>query len=238
MREDGRQNQKIRPVKITQNYLKYAEGSCLVEAGGTKVICSASVEEKVPPHLHDTGTGWVTAEYAMLPRATDKRSERERFKLSGRTQEIQRLIGRALRAVVDLKSLGERTIIIDCDVLQADGGTRTAAITGGFVALVDAIRKLKRDKKINSFPVKDYLAATSVGIVKGEMLLDLTFQEDSSAEVDMNVVITGSGDLVEVQATGEEATFPEKKLLEMLEVARKGIAELVGIEKGILGDLK
>jgi len=235
MREDGRQNQKIRPVKITQNYLKYAEGSCLVEAGGTKVICSASVEEKVPPHLHDTGTGWVTAEYAMLPRATDKRSERERFKLSGRTQEIQRLI---VRAVVDLKSLGERTIIIDCDVLQADGGTRTAAITGGFVALVDAIRKLKRDKKINSFPVKDYLAATSVGIVKGEMLLDLTFQEDSSAEVDMNVVITGSGDLVEVQATGEEATFPEKKLLEMLEVARKGIAELVGIEKGILGDLK
>jgi len=238
MREDGRQNHKIRPAKITQNYLKYAEGSCLVETGGTKIICSASVEEKVPPHLRDSGTGWVTAEYAMLPRATDRRSERERFRLSGRTQEIQRVIGRSLRAVVDLKLLGERTIIIDCDVLQADGGTRTAAITGGFVALVGGIRKLKRDKKIASFPVKDYLAATSVGIVKGEMLLDLTFQEDSSAEVDLNVVMTGKGDLVEVQATGEEATFSEKKLLEMLGLARKGIAELIGLEKEILGDLR
>ncbi len=238
MRDDGRQDHKIRPVKITRNYLKYAEGSALVEAGGTKVICNASVEEKVPPHLHDTGSGWVTAEYAMLPRATNTRSERERFKLSGRTQEIQRVIGRSLRAVVDLKLLGERTIIIDCDVLQADGGTRTVAITGGFIALVDAIRKMKRDKKIASFPVKDYLAAISVGIVKGNTLLDLTFQEDSSAEVDMNVVMTGSGDLVEVQATGEEAAFPEKKLLEMLGLARKGIAELIGMEKEILGDLK
>ena len=238
MREDGRQNYKIRPVKIIRNYLKYAEGSALVEAGGTKVICSASVEQKVPPHLHDSGTGWVTAEYAMLPRATDRRSERERFRLSGRTQEIQRLIGRSLRAVVDLKLLEERTIIIDCDVLQADGGTRTAAITGGFVALVDAIRKLKSDKKIASFPVKDYLAATSVGIVKGQMLLDLTFQEDNFAEVDMNVVMTGSGELVEVQATGEEATFPEKKLLEMLGLASRGIAELIVVEKEILGDLK
>jgi len=238
MREDGRQNHKIRPVKITRNYLKYADGSCLVEAGGTKVICTASVEEKVPPHLHGSGTGWVTAEYAMLPRATETRSERERFRLSGRTQEIQRLIGRSLRSVVDLKLLGERTIIIDCDVLQADGGTRTAAITGGFVALVDVLCKLKKDKKIASFPVKDYLAATSVGIVKGEMLLDLTFHEDSSAEVDMNVVMTGSGDLVEVQATGEEATFSEKKLLEMLKLASEGIAELIAIEKEILGDLK
>ncbi|MCJ7646011.1 ribonuclease PH [bacterium] len=238
MREDGRQDHKIRPVKITRNYLKYAEGSALVEAGGTKVICNASVEEKVPPHLRDTGSGWVTAEYAMLPRATNTRSERERFKLSGRTQEIQRVIGRSLRAVVDLKLLGERTIIIDCDVLQADGGTRTVAITGGFIALVDAIRKMKRDKKIASFPVKDYLAAISVGIVKGNTLLDLDFQEDSSAEVDMNVVMTGSGDLVEVQATGEEAAFPEKKLLEMLGLARKGIAELIAIEKEILGDLK
>jgi ribonuclease PH len=238
MREDGRQDHKIRPVKITRNYLKYAEGSALVEAGGTKVICNASVEEKVPPHLRDTGSGWVTAEYAMLPRATNTRSERERFKLSGRTQEIQRVIGRSLRAVVDLKLLGERTIIIDCDVLQADGGTRTVAITGGFIALVDAIRKMKRDKKIASFPVKDYLAAISVGIVKGNTLLDLAFQEDSSAEVDMNVVMTGSGDLVEVQATGEEAAFPEKKLLEMLGLARKGIAELIAIEKEILGDLK
>lgn len=238
MREDGRQDHKIRPVKITRNYLKYAEGSALVEAGGTKVICNASVEEKVPPHLRDTGSGWVTAEYAMLPRATNTRSERERFKLSGRTQEIQRVIGRSLRAVVDLKLLGERTIIIDCDVLQADGGTRTVAITGGFIALVDAIRKMKRDKKIASFPVKDYLAAISVGIVKGNTLLDLAFQEDSSAEVDMNVVMTGSGDLVEVQATGEEAAFPEEKLLEMLGLARKGIAELIAIEKEILGDLK
>jgi ribonuclease PH len=238
MRDDGRQDHKIRPVKITRNYLKYAEGSALVEAGGTKVICNASVEEKVPPHLRDTGSGWVTAEYAMLPRATNTRSERERFKLSGRTQEIQRVIGRSLRAVVDLKLLGERTIIIDCDVLQADGGTRTVAITGGFIALVDAIRKMKRDKKIASFPVKDYLAAISVGIVKGNTLLDLAFQEDSSAEVDMNVVMTGSGDLVEVQATGEEAAFPEKKLLEMLGLARKGIAELIAIEKEILGDLK
>jgi len=238
MREDGRQNHKIRPVKITRNYLKYADGSCLVEAGGTKVICTASVEEKVPPHLHDSGTGWVTAEYAMLPRATETRSERERFRLSGRTQEIQRLIGRSLRSVVDLKLLGERTIIIDCDVLQADGGTRTAAITGGFIALVDVLCKLKKDKKITSFPVKDYLAATSVGIVKEEMLLDLTFHEDSSAEVDMNVVMTGNGDLVEVQATGEEATFSEKKLLEMLKLASKGIAELIAMEKKILGDLK
>jgi len=238
MRDDGRQDHKIRPVKITRNYLKYAEGSCLVEAGGTKIICNASVEEKVPPHLHDTSSGWVTAEYAMLPRATNTRSERERFKLSGRTQEIQRLIGRSLRAVVDLKLLGERTIIIDCDVLQADGGTRTVAITGGFIALVDAIRKMKKDKKIASFPVKDYLAAISVGIVKGSTLLDLTFQEDSSAEVDMNVVMTGSGDLVEVQATGEEAAFPEKKLLEMLGLARMGIGELIAIEKEILGDLK
>jgi len=238
MREDGRQDYKIRPVKITRNYLKYAEGSALVEAGGTKVICNASVEEKVPPHLRDTGSGWVTAEYAMLPRATNTRSERERFKLSGRTQEIQRVIGRSLRAVVDLKLLGERTIIIDCDVLQADGGTRTAAITGGFIALVDAIRKMKKDKKIASFPVKDYLAAISVGIVKGNTLLDLVYQEDSSAEVDMNVVMTGSGDLVEVQATGEEAAFPEEKLLEMLGLARKGIAELIAIEKEILGDLK
>jgi ribonuclease PH len=238
MREDGRQDYKIRPVKITRNYLKYAEGSALVEAGGTKVICNASVEEKVPPHLRDTGSGWVTAEYAMLPRATNTRSERERFKLSGRTQEIQRVIGRSLRAVVDLKLLGERTIIIDCDVLQADGGTRTAAITGGFIALVDAIRKMKKDKKIASFPVKDYLAAISVGIVKGNTLLDLVYQEDSSAEVDMNVVMTGSGDLVEVQATGEEAAFPEEKLLEMLGLARKGIAELITMEKEILGDLK
>jgi len=238
MREDGRQDYKIRPVKITRNYLKYAEGSALVEAGGTKVICNASVEEKVPPHLRDTGSGWVTAEYAMLPRATNTRSERERFKLSGRTQEIQRVIGRSLRAVVDLKLLGERTIIIDCDVLQADGGTRTAAITGGFIALVDAIRKMKKDKKIASFPVKDYLAAISVGIVKGNTLLDLVYQEDSSAEVDMNVVMTGSGDLVEVQATGEEAAFPEEKLLEMLGLARKGIAELITMEKEILGNLK
>jgi len=238
MREDGRQNNKIRLVKITRNYLEYAEGSALVEAGGTKVICSASVEEKVPPHLQDSGSGWVTAEYAMLPRATDVRSERERFRLSGRTQEIQRVIGRSLRAVVDLKLLGERTIIIDCDVLQADGGTRTAAITGGFVALVDAIRKLKRDKKIASWPVKDYLAATSVGIVRGEALLDLTFQEDSSAEVDMNVVMTGSGNLVEIQATGEQVIFSEKKLMEMLGLAKRGIAELIGMEKEILGDLK
>jgi len=238
MREDGRQNSKIRPVRITRNYLKYAEGSVLVEAGGTKVICSASVGDRVPPHLLDTGTGWITAEYAMLPRATETRSERERFRLSGRTQEIQRLIGRSLRAVVDLKLLGERTIVIDSDVLQADGGTRTAAITGGFIALVDAIRKLRSDKKIASWPVKDYLAATSVGIVKGEMLLDLTFQEDSSAKVDMNVVMTGNGELVEIQATGEEATFSQEKLLEMLELARKGIKELIAIEKEMLGELK
>jgi len=238
MREDGRQNYKIRSVKITRNYLRYAEGSCLVEAGGTKVICAASVEEKVPPHLQDTDTGWVTAEYAMLPRATETRSERERFRLSGRTQEIQRVIGRALRAVVDLKLLGARTIVVDCDVLQADGGTRTAAITGGFVALVDAVRKLKAERKITSWPVKDYLAGISVGIVKGETLLDLTFLEDSSAEVDMNVVMTGSENFVEIQATGEEATFPEKKLVEMLGLATNGIKELIKMEKEILGDLK
>ncbi|MDA7857968.1 ribonuclease PH [bacterium] len=237
MRKDGRQNSKIRPIKITRNYTMHAEGSVLIEVGNTKVICTASFQEKVPPHLRDTGTGWVTGEYGMLPRSTTSRQERRKSSTGGRTHEIQRLIGRSLRAVVDLKLLGENTVIVDCDVIQADGGTRTASITGAFIALVDALRKLKEKKKISSWPVKNYLGAISVGIVDGKAMIDLTYEEDFQASVDMNVVMTGNGQFVEVQATGEETSFSGEQLDKMLELASKGISELIKIQKDILGEL-
>src|SRR5579884_1370682 len=217
-RTDGRRNDEIRPVKITRDFIKYAEGSVLMEMGGTKVICTASVEEKVPPFLKDKGRGWVTAEYAMLPRATHERTAREavKGKQGGRTLEIQRLVGRALRAVTDQAEMGERTIWIDCDVIQADGGTRTASITGAFVALADAFAVLKKKNLIKKRPLTDYLAAISVGKVGGDVMVDLAYAEDSLAEVDMNLVMTGRGRYVEVQGTAEHVPFDKKDLDEFL----------------------
>lgn len=237
MRTDGRHNNELRPVKITRNFIKHAEGSVLIEMGDTKVICTASVEEKVPPFKKDTGEGWVTAEYSMLPRATQTRNQRDisKLKLNGRSQEIQRLIGRALRSVVDFKVLGERTITIDCDVIQADGGTRTASITGAFVALVDACRYMMDEGLIERVPITDYIAAVSVGIVDEEALLDLFYGEDSNATVDMNVVMSGAGEFVEIQATGEQAPFSRKQFDSLLDLASKGIEELIEIQKEALG---
>lgn len=239
MRQDGRDPTSLRPVEIIPGYLKYPEGSVLIAAGDTRVICTASVEDKVPPFLKGEGKGWITAEYGMLPRSTQTRTVREasRGHLSGRTQEIQRLIGRSLRAVVDLEALGERTIWLDCDVLQADGGTRTAAITGSFVALALALNSLVAAGQLASLPLRDFLAAVSVGKVDGELLLDLAFDEDSRAEVDMNVVMTGSGLLVEVQGTAEGSPFSEQELLAMLALARQGIARLIEVQKQVLGPL-
>jgi len=238
LREDGRNYNELRPVKITRHYIKYAEGSVLIETGDTKVICTATVEEKVPPFKKDTGEGWITAEYSMLPRSTQTRNPRDisKLKQSSRSQEIQRLIGRSLRNVVDLKLLGERQITIDCDVIQADGGTRTASITGAFVALVDACRKLMDDGIINENPVRDYVAATSVGIVNGRILLDLCYSEDSHADVDMNVVMTGTGEFIEIQATGEQTSFTKAQLDELLELASGGITRLINIQKQVLED--
>lgn len=236
-RKDGRLGKQLRAVKITRSYLKHAEGSVLIECGDTRVICSATVEEKVPVFIKGTGKGWVTAEYSMLPRATQVRNQREaaKGKIGGRTHEIQRLIGRALRSVTDLDSLGERTVWIDCDVIQADGGTRTASITGAFVALVDALFRLKESGAINVIPVVDYLAAVSVGKVDGEILLDLDFEEDSKAQVDMNIVMTGSGKFVEVQGTAEEYPFTREELEELLQTAENGIRQLIEIQKNCLG---
>lgn len=219
----------LRPVRITRNYTAYAEGSVLIEFGGTKVLCTASVEEKVPGHKKGSGEGWVTAEYGMLPRATHTRSDREaaRGKQSGRTQEIQRLIGRCMRTVFDLKKLGERTIYLDCDVIQADGGTRTAAITGAFVAAQDAVNKLIADGKLKESPILDYVAAISVGIVQGTPLLDLEYLEDSACGTDMNVVMTGTGNFVEVQGTAEGAAFTRAEMDTLLALAEKGIQELI-----------
>ncbi|MDI3481538.1 MAG: ribonuclease [Tepidanaerobacteraceae bacterium] len=236
-RIDGRANDEIRPVIITRNFNKYAEGSVLIEAGDTKVICTATVEEKVPPFLRGKGQGWITAEYAMLPRATEIRNVRETLRPSGRTMEIQRLIGRALRSVVDLSALGERTIWLDCDVIQADGGTRTASITGAFLALADALKTLKENKIIETIPIESYVAAISVGIVEGEKLLDLIFAEDSKAQVDMNVVMTDKGHMVEIQGTGEAFPFTRQDLEEMLNMAQKGIFELIDIQKKVLTDV-
>ncbi|NLP36836.1 MAG: ribonuclease PH [Firmicutes bacterium] len=234
MRIDGRSAKQIRPLKITPNYLKAPEGSALIELGDTKVICTASVEEKVPPFLRGLGQGWVTAEYAMLPRATDVRTQRERGKISGRSLEIQRLIGRSLRSVVDLNALGERTIWMDCDVIQADGGTRTASISGAFVALYLALSKLVAAGTLEELPISDYLAAISVGIVENELLLDLSYEEDSKAQVDMNIVMTGSGQLVEVQGTAEGAPFSRQTMNEMLDLAAMGISEIVEAQKSLL----
>ena len=234
MRIDGRSAKQIRPLKITPNYLKAPEGSALIELGDTKVICTASVEEKVPPFLRGLGQGWVTAEYALLPRATDVRTQRDRGKISGRSLEIQRLIGRSLRSVVDLNALGERTIWMDCDVIQADGGTRTASISGAFVALYLALSKLVAAGTLEELPISDYLAAISVGIVENELLLDLSYEEDSKAQVDMNIVMTGSGQLVEVQGTAEGAPFSRQTMNEMLDLAAMGISEIVEAQKSLL----
>ena len=232
MRSDGRGLDKIRKVEVKHNYIKYAEGSCLIELGNTRVVCTASIEEFVPPFLRGTGTGWVTAEYGMLPRSCKTRIQRG--KDSGRTYEIQRLVGRSLRAVTDMKPLGERTIWIDCDVIQADGGTRTASITGSFIALCNALNKLKKDGVLEKIPIKDFVAATSVGIVSGNLLLDLTYEEDSRADVDMNVVMTGEGELIEIQGTAERKTFNKDQLDKLLILAKKGIEELVDIQRNIL----
>ncbi|MGE5702998.1 MAG: ribonuclease PH, partial [Clostridia bacterium] len=228
MRIDGRVNDQLRPVTITRNYIKHAEGSCLIEVGDTKVICTASLEDRVPPFMRNGGKGWITAEYSMLPRATETRNAREsaKGKLSGRTMEIQRLIGRALRSVVSLEAMGERTIWLDCDVIQADGGTRTASITGAFVAMVDAMSKLVQNGTWKKLPITDYLAATSVGIIEGNAMLDLNYKEDSTAIVDMNVVMTGAGKYVELQGTGEEAPFDANQLQELLALAQAGITGL------------
>lgn len=238
MRIDGRQLDELRQVKITRNYLKYPEGSVLVEFGNTKVICAASIEEKVPPFLKGSGEGWITAEYSLLPRSTQTRNIREaaKGKITGRTQEIQRLIGRALRSVVDLKALGERTIWFDCDVIQADGGTRTASITGAFVALVDAVNTIYTDTA-KPFPVKDFLAAVSVGVVGDDVMLDLCYDEDSQAVVDMNVVMTGSGQYVEVQGTGEEGPFSKEQLAELLNLGEQGVKALINYQKTVLGEI-
>jgi ribonuclease PH len=240
VRADGRRRDQTRPVKITRDFIKHAEGSVLIEMGGTKVICTASVEEKVPPFLRDKGRGWVTAEYAMLPRATHERTSREavKGKQGGRTLEIQRLVGRALRAVVDTSGMGERTIWIDCDVIQADGGTRTASITGSFVALADAFAVLKRKNLIKKRPLIDYLAAISVGKVGGEAMVDLAYVEDSLADVDMNLVMTGRGRFVEVQGTAEQVSFDKKDLDEFLELGWNAIQELVSLQKEMIGSLE
>lgn len=239
MRLDERQDSDSRPVKITRGYLKFPEGSCLIEMGATRVVCSASIEEKVPPFLQDKASGWVTAEYGMLPRATSQRSVREasRGRPGGRTQEIQRLIGRSLRAVVDLKALGQRSILLDCDVIQADGGTRTASITGAFVALAEALGYLRHQGVFRRLPVRDLVAATSVGLVDGRVLLDLTYDEDSRAAVDMNLVMTGQGELIEIQATGEGKTFTEEQLQKLLALGKSGVQRLIGIQREALKDL-
>jgi ribonuclease PH len=239
-RPDGRAADQLRPVIITPRYNKHAEGSALIEVGETRVICTASVEERVPPFLKGTGQGWVTAEYSMLPRATATRVQREVTKgaPSGRTHEIQRLIGRSLRAVMNMKALGERTVWVDCDVVQADGGTRTAAITGGFVALVEALRHLKKQNAFTELPLTDFVAATSVGRIDGRILLDLAYEEDSAAEVDMNVVKTGQGRFVEIQGTAEDEPFDDADLALLLAAADKGIKDLIDLQRNALGDVQ
>lgn len=233
-RFDNRSHDQIRNTKITPNISPYAEGSALIEVGGTKVICTATVEEKVPPFLRNKGTGWVTAEYAMLPRATNTRTQRETLRPSGRTQEIQRLIGRSLRAVVDTKLLGERQIFLDCDVIQADGGTRCASISGAYVALALACRKLVKQGMLTRSPILSEVAAVSVGILDGTPLLDLAYAEDSTAEVDMNIVCTGAGKFIEIQGTAEREPFTREQMSEMLALAEKGINELFAVQRAAL----
>ncbi|MEO1766347.1 ribonuclease PH [Thiobacter aerophilum] len=236
MRPSQRQPDQLRPVRITRNYTKHAEGAVLIECGDTRVICTASVLDKVPPHVKASGGGWLTAEYGMLPRSTGTRTDREaaRGKQSGRTQEIQRLIGRALRAVVDLAKLGERTVHVDCDVIQADGGTRTASITGAFVAVHDAVSWLIARGLIAESPIRDFVAAVSVGIYQGVPVLDLDYAEDSNCDTDMNVVMTGSGGFVEVQGTAEGSPFTRGEMNALLDLAEKGIRELIAAQKAAL----
>jgi ribonuclease PH len=235
MRTDKRQLDEMRPVEIVTGYLMTAEGSALIKVGNTHVLCAASIEDSVPPFLRNSGKGWVTAEYAMLPRATARRTPREVVKgrPSGRTHEIQRLIGRSLRSVIDMTALGERTVMLDCDVLQADGGTRTASITGAFVALVIALRQLVNFKVLKTMPVRDYVAATSVGLVTGAAMLDLCYDEDSRADVDMNVVMTGAGKFIEVQATAEHTPFDDGQMASLIALARAGIVQLVEMQKKV-----
>ena len=236
IRIDGRKFDQIRDVKITRNFTKYAEGSVLIEMGETKVLCTASIEEKVPPFLRNTGTGWINAEYSMLPRSTQQRKVRDssKGKIAGRSQEIQRLIGRAIRSVVDLDKLGERTIWVDCDVIQADGGTRTTSITGAFIALVDAVNKIHKQKSFKVYPIRKFVCATSVGIVGEEKLLDLCYEEDSNAKVDMNIIGTDDGQFVEIQGTGEEAPFTRSELNEILDLGEKGIKQMIQLQKDCL----
>jgi len=235
MRKDKRNPDEIRQIKVQRNFIKYAEGSCFIEAGNTKVICTASLEKSVPHFLKGTGSGWVTAEYSMLPRSTQTRNLRDRISL--RAFEIQRLIGRALRSVVNLKELGEKTIWIDCDVVCADGGTRTTSIIGGFIALVDCLNKLLNEGIIKTLPIKDFLGATSVGIWHNQYILDLTYEEDVEADVDMNVVMTGKGEFVEIQGTAEGKTFSKKDLDNLLSLAKKGIEEIIDLERNLFKDI-
>jgi len=235
MRSDGRGNDRLRKINITRNYIKYAEGSCLFELGNTRIVCTASVEESVPQFLKGKGVGWVTAEYGMLPRSCQSRIPRN--KDSGRTYEIQRLVGRSLRSIVEMKELGERTIWLDCDVIQGDGGTRTASITGSFIALCDALIKLKKNQLIPRLPIKDFVAATSVGIIGNDLLLDLTYEEDSKADVDMNVVMVGKGEFIEVQGTAEGRPFSKDQMDKLLDLAKKGILELVNIQENFFKDI-
>lgn len=239
LRAFNRRYDEIRPIKMVRNYIKYSEGSVLIEMGDTRVVCTASVEEKVPIFLRGTQQGWISAEYSMIPRANQTRNLRDsvKGKIDGRTQEIQRLIGRSLRAVTDLEKLGSRMIWIDCDVLQADGGTRSASIIGAFIALIDALQYLRAEKKIDSVPVKRFLGAVSVGIVDGEMLLDLDFKEDSQAQVDMNMVMTERGDVVEIQGTAEDRPFSMTNLNKLIKLAETGMEQIISIEKGIIGEL-
>jgi ribonuclease PH len=236
MRADGRKDKQLRPLVITTSYIKTADGSALIEMGDTRVICTAKLEDKVPPFLRNSGKGWITAEYGMLPSSSQVRIPREatRGRIGGRTHEIQRLIGRSLRAVADLETLGEKTFWVDCDVIQADGGTRTASITGAYVALVEAVTRFLKQGVIARNPIKDAVAAVSVGIIDGKVLLDLTYEEDSRAEVDMNFVMTGSGKFIEVQGTAESVPFTKKRLDRMAELAEQGIRELLKTQKNVL----
>jgi ribonuclease PH len=239
-RADGRKNNELRKLKITPHYIKFAEGSCLVEIGNTKVIATASVEDGVPPFLRNSGNGWVTGEYGMIPRSCKSRVPREasKGKLGGRTHEIQRLIGRSLRSVTDMTKLGERTIWLDCDVVQADGGTRCASITGSFVALALALEKMKADKILDAMPLADHVAAVSVGMINGESVLDLDYEEDSKGDVDMNIVMTGKGKFIEVQGTAEKEPFEKKDLDELTALAQKGIREIIAVQKKALKGIK
>lgn len=239
-RKGNRSKKSLRKVRITRNYIKYAEGSCLIEAGDTRIVCTASVENGVPPFLRGKGTGWLSSEYGMIPRSCRTRVAREATKgrPAGRTQEIQRIIGRSLRAIVDLDKIGERTIWLDCDVIQADSGTRCLSITGSFVALCDALEKIRKEGVIEDYKIKDHVAAVSVGIIDGEEYLDLDYEEDAKADVDMNIVMTGSGEFIEIQGTAEKSPFSRNKLERLLDLAKKGIQELINIQKDCLKSKK